>query len=289
MPTKNIVPRANNEGSIGTLLKRWGSAFFKDVDISGDMTAAGDVTATGDVSAANVTATGDVSAVGADLKSGSTAPVNTLQRSTAYSVGDIVYSGELNAKYFLKCTTAGTTDVTEPSFAGAASGTVITDGTAEFTVQTVLSLEDKEAQFIDDLIAKLQDTAATLPAGTAFTAATLLSKIISNMNTEDGVLYNLSNANAWYICLGAKYGGLIIQGGIGLSVSGLSSGSPKVATGTYSIAFTTTPVISVTQSADINLVMTSVGNVTTTNFSCNYSTYRNDSFSCGSGWLAVGY
>ena len=73
-------------------------------------------------------------------------------------------------------------------------------------------LPEKEAAFVDDLIATLQTT-GSLPTGTAFSAATLLSKMIANMNTEDGVQYNFSNANAWYICLGAKYGGLIIQGG----------------------------------------------------------------------------
>lgn len=66
--------------------------------------------------------------------------------------------------------------------------------------------------FLDKVFAKLQTTGA-LPTGASFPAASVLSKMIANMNTEDGVRYNFSNANAWYICLGAKYGGLIIQGG----------------------------------------------------------------------------
>ena len=158
------------------------------------------------------TLTGSVSAPMADISNTNKAPINTLQRSTEYAVGDVLYTSELHAKFFLKCTTAGTTDATAPDFTGVGSGDTVTDGTAEFTVQTILSLEEKEAAFVDDLIATLQTT-GSLPTGTAFSAATLLSKMIANMNTEDGVQYNFSNANAWYICLGAKYGGLIIQGG----------------------------------------------------------------------------
>lgn len=155
---------------------------------------------------------GRVSAAMADINNTNKAPINTLQRSTEYAVGDVLYTSELHAKFFLKCTTAGTTDDTAPDFTGVGSGDTVTDGTAEFTVQTILSLEEKEAAFVDDLIAALQTT-GSLPTGTAFSGATLLSKMIANMNTQDGVQYNFSNANAWYICLGAKYGGLIIQGG----------------------------------------------------------------------------
>lgn len=167
----------------------------------------------GDVTVDTVSASGSVSAAMADISNVNKAPINTLQRDTEYAVGDVLYTSELHAKFFLKCTTAGTTDETAPDFTGVGSGDTVTDGTAEFTVQTILSLEEKEAAFVDDLIAALQTT-GSLPTGTAFSAATLLSKMIANMNTEDGVQYNFSNANAWYICLGAKYGGLIIQGGL---------------------------------------------------------------------------
>jgi hypothetical protein len=34
MPTKNIVPRANAEGGIGTTAKRWASGSFMNVAIS---------------------------------------------------------------------------------------------------------------------------------------------------------------------------------------------------------------------------------------------------------------
>lgn len=67
--------------------------------------------------------------------------------------------------------------------------------------------------FLAKIISKLQET-ETLPVGTSFPTASVLSQMISKMNTEDGVVYDLSNSSAWYICLGAKYGNLIIQGGI---------------------------------------------------------------------------
>ena len=177
--TRNAVPRdGDTTATCGTALKRWYKGFFNNVDAD----------------------------------AGNKSAITTLQRSTAYAVGDILYTGELHAKYFLKCTTAGTTGSTEPSFSGVVSGDTVTDGTAVFTVQTKISLEEQEAKFVDDLLTALQTT-GSLPSGTAFGATTLLSKIISQMNSDDGVQYNLTNSSAWYVKLGAKYGGLIIQGG----------------------------------------------------------------------------
>ena len=201
-------------------------------------------TLTGTLAGTDADFSGSVSAAMADISNANKAPINTLQRDTEYAVGDVLYTSELHAKFFLKCTTAGTTDETAPDFTGVASGDTVTDGTAEFTVQTILSLEEKEAAFVDDLIAALQTT-GSLPSGTAFSAATLLSKMIANMNTEDGVQYNFSNANAWYICLGAKYGGLIIQGGVvtvttNSAYGALFRGSYTL---TYSVAYSKTPIV----------------------------------------------
>ncbi|GGF71172.1 hypothetical protein GCM10011332_26450 [Terasakiella brassicae] len=41
MATKNIVPRANGEGSIGTSVKRWLKGWFNSVDVSGDVDIGG--------------------------------------------------------------------------------------------------------------------------------------------------------------------------------------------------------------------------------------------------------
>lgn len=63
-------------------------------------------------------------------------PVNMLKRSSAYTVGTIAYVAEAPSWVMLKCTTAGTTAATVPSTYSTISsvGTVITDGTAKFTV-----------------------------------------------------------------------------------------------------------------------------------------------------------
>ena len=111
----------------------------------------GDVDVTGAVSGSSLSITGAISgdsvtSNNVDVKSGSIAPVNTLQRSTAYSVDDIVYTSALNAKYYLLCVTAGTTDATLPSFSGAGSNTEITDGTVVWRVQTITS-QEKAAGF----------------------------------------------------------------------------------------------------------------------------------------------
>ena len=104
-------------------------------------TVTGDLEVTGDLSVGG-TVTGDL----VDVKSGSNTAVNTLQRETAYNVDDIVYTSELNARYYLLCVTAGTTASTLPSFSGATSNAQITDGTVVWRVQTVTS-QEKAAGF----------------------------------------------------------------------------------------------------------------------------------------------
>jgi len=99
----NIVPRSDvGTESIGTSTKRWAEGHFKKLNVV----------------------------------NGSNSPVNTLQRSTAYALGDVVTCDGLNAKFYLKCTTAGTTAVagSAPSFSGVTGGDTVTDGTAVWTV-----------------------------------------------------------------------------------------------------------------------------------------------------------
>ena len=104
----NLAPRGDNISTVGTLIKRYIKGFFYAVDV----------------------------------KSGVNAPIKTLQRSTAYVIGDVVTTDALHAKYYLKCTTAGTTGSSEPSFTGATSNSTVTDGTAVWTVQTITSAEE---------------------------------------------------------------------------------------------------------------------------------------------------
>lgn len=122
------------------------------------------------------------------------------QPDTEYSVGNVLRTPSLPYELQLTCVTAGTSGSAEPDYTDVDAGDIITDGTAEFRVDYSL---------VEGALASTND----VPSGVTFGSTTLLSKMIANMNTQDGVQYNLSNANSWYICLGAKYGGLIIQGG----------------------------------------------------------------------------
>ena len=64
-----------------------------------------------------------------------------LQRNTAYKVGDIAYTTQLPAGYYLECVTAGTTGNAEPTFE---TGRVTLDGTAEWSVQQSASVASVE-------------------------------------------------------------------------------------------------------------------------------------------------
>ena len=63
-------------------------------------------------------------------------PLAVLKRSTAYTIGVIAYTPAAPSWVMLRCTTVGTTASTLPTTYGTISsvGTVITDGTAKFTV-----------------------------------------------------------------------------------------------------------------------------------------------------------
>lgn len=66
-----------------------------------------------------------------------------LQRNTAYKVGDIAYTEQLPAGYYLECVTAGTTGNTEPTFN---VGGVTLDGNAEWSVQQSASMASVDAK-----------------------------------------------------------------------------------------------------------------------------------------------
>lgn len=101
MATRAIVPRGDNEGSLGIDEKRWGEAYFGKVDIA----------------------------------NGSNSPINTVQRNHVYKLGDVVYSSDMNAKYYLKCIKAGFTDTTTaPDFSTLENGNTITDGSVVWKV-----------------------------------------------------------------------------------------------------------------------------------------------------------
>ena len=69
-------------------------------------------------------------------------PYGMRENSTAYSVGDVVFSSSLPLGLVLKCTTGGTTAATEPSFSGADIGDTVHDGTVTWAITRVLTTRD---------------------------------------------------------------------------------------------------------------------------------------------------
>ena len=61
---------------------------------------------------------------------------------------------------------------------------------------------------------------------TSVSTGSVFGKMVEKLLEASGVQYNFQNSNAWYICLGSLFGGLIIQGG-SVSVSGGSSSGTR--------------------------------------------------------------
>ena len=77
---------------------------------------------------------------------------------------------------------------------------------------------------VDNMITNVDNTDVLAKAPTLQLVKTLLSnlkikdaddviKAIESKKTEQGIRFDLSNINSWYICLGKQYGNFIIQGG----------------------------------------------------------------------------
>lgn len=64
---------------------------------------------------------------------------NIRKNSTAYQVDDILTSPNLDSKFWLVCTQAGTTDANEPDYSEVEANQEITDGTAKFLVTPRIS------------------------------------------------------------------------------------------------------------------------------------------------------
>ena len=91
-----------------------------------------------------------------------------------------------------------------------------------------------ESVFFNKLVAKL--AASTAASISSLNTSSLFYRMLSWALTAAGVQYNITNANAWYICLGALFGGLIIQGGK-VNFSSTTDANPTLVQ--IPIAFTT--------------------------------------------------
>lgn len=73
--------------------------------------------------------------LGKTEKAVSAGALQTLERNTAYKVGDIAYTTQLPAGYYLECVTAGTTSNTEPSISVESEN--VNDGTVKWGVKNI--------------------------------------------------------------------------------------------------------------------------------------------------------
>ena len=109
MATKNIVPRANNEGGIGTTAKRWGSGSFQYLSnastiggshITGSFTGSfiGDGANLSGITSGIFRTTGSFEATTADLQiTGSVTASGGITASSADIAGNLEIGGQLNA------------------------------------------------------------------------------------------------------------------------------------------------------------------------------------------------
>ena len=90
------------------------------------------------------------------------------------------------------------------------------------------------SEFFDLLIEKL---ASALPMTiSSLNTNSVFYRLLQYALNAAGVQYNFTNANAWYICLGALFGGLIIQGG-----KGWAGKDEESYTNNFAISFNTVP------------------------------------------------
>lgn len=62
-------------------------------------------------------------------------------------------------------------------------------------------------------------SSALVSTVTACSTGSVFGKLVEKLLDASGMRYNLTNSNAWYICMGSLFGGLIIQGGTVANVS----------------------------------------------------------------------
>ncbi len=124
--TKNIVPRFNGEGGIGTNAKKWLNGFFKWLTVENDATVGGALDVTG-----NTTVGGNLSVPTINSRN---ADYGWRTNSTTYSVGNMVKTPSLPSQNCLVCTTAGTSGANEPSYSGKTVGSSVSDGSVVWKI-----------------------------------------------------------------------------------------------------------------------------------------------------------
>ena len=140
--------------------------------------------------------------------------------------GEILYAVTVDSNPdYLQDNTSATVITEALKLAIAVSNT--SDVTATLDPEGLLTVEDMDIHNADPnahngILQKVSTLLADMVTHLASSAAISISSLNTNSVfyrllqyalTAAGVQYNFQNSNAWYICLGSLFGGLIIQGG----------------------------------------------------------------------------
>lgn len=205
--------------------------------------------------------------------------------------GEILYAVTVDSNPdYLQDNTSATVITEALKLAIAVSNT--SDVTATLDPEGLLTVEDMDIHNADlnahdGILQKVRTLCADIVTHLASNAAISISSLNTNSVfyrllqyalTAAGVRYNFTNSNAWYICLGSLFGGLIIQGG----TPTISSANNKV---TFPISFIQAPIIML---EDVSFNISDVGNLgvseqTKSDFRVVYEFAPGYMF-----WLAVG-
>ena len=142
--------------------------------------------------------------------------------------GEILYAVTVDSNPdYLQDNTSATVITEALKLAIAVSNT--SDVVATLDPEGLLTVEDMDIHNADEdahdgILQKVSTLLADVVTHLASSAAISISSLNTNSVfyrllqyalTAAGVQYNFTNSSAWYICLGALFGGLIIQGGRG--------------------------------------------------------------------------
>ena len=167
--------------------------------------------------------------------------------------GEILYAVTVDSNPdYLQDNTSATVITEALKLAIAVSNT--SDVVATLDPEGLLTVEDMDIHNADEdahdgILEKVSELLGDIVTHLASSAAISISSLNTNsvfyrllqyaLNAA-GVQYNFTNSSAWYICLGALFGGLIIQGGY--SAGGQTSGSvsyPITGTSNWSVPLAT--------------------------------------------------
>ena len=149
--------------------------------------------------------------------------------------------------------------------------------------------EDEDAH--DGILEKVSDLLGDIVTHLASSAAISISslntnsvfyRLLSYALTAAGVQYNFQNSNAWYICLGSLFGGLIIQGG------SVTTTTNSTSTATFPISFSErcTPTVSYIGSFTDAIVR--IQEYTTANITVGVSKSSGSTANAGVRYLVAG-